>query len=79
MGDASQTRGKKEEGEDHKFIVFFLNEDEDQSVRVEEVEKVDLSEVVHHLSFGGSVFITHRRRPKRNPPESSKEKRGLSS
>ena len=47
----------------HKFIVYFLYDDIDQSVRVEEVEEIDLSRVTQHLDLGGSVFITHRREP----------------
>ncbi len=46
----------------HKFIVYFLYDDEDQSVLVEEVEEIDFLKVIQHLNFGGSVFITHRRR-----------------
>ncbi len=47
----------------HKFIVYFLYDDVDQSVRVEEVEEIDLSQVTQHLDLGGSVFITHRKEP----------------
>ena len=47
----------------HKFIVYFLCDDEDQNVHVEEVEELDLSQVTQHLDAGGSVFITHRREP----------------
>jgi hypothetical protein len=47
----------------HKFIVYFLCDDEDQNVHVEEVEELDLSNVTQHLDSGGSVFITHRREP----------------
>ena len=45
----------------HRFIIYFLYDDEDQSVYVEEVEEIDFLKVVQHLSFGGSIFITHRR------------------
>ncbi|MFB0522458.1 MAG: hypothetical protein ACETV1_01685 [Candidatus Bathyarchaeia archaeon] len=51
------------EDNEHKFIVYFLYDDEDQSVRVEEVQEIDLSQVIQHLDLGGSVFITHRREP----------------
>jgi len=51
------------ENNKHKFIVYFLYDDVDQSVRVEEVEEIDLSRVTQHLDLGGSVFITHRREP----------------
>ena len=50
----------------HKFIVFFLNDDKDQSVHVEEVEQVDFFKIIRHLNLGRSVFITHRRKPQRN-------------
>jgi len=67
MGKTSQTYDEKEiEDEGRSFIVFFLNNDEDQSVHVEEVEEVDFSKIIQHLNLGGSVFITHRRKPERN-------------
>jgi len=47
----------------HKFIVYFLYNEEDQNVHVEEAEDIDLSKVIQHLDIGGSVFITHRRYP----------------
>ena len=53
---------KRVEENTHKFIIYFLYDDEDQNVFVDEVEEIDLLKVVHHLNFGGSVFITHRRR-----------------
>jgi len=52
---------KRVEENAHKFIIYFLYDDEDQNVSVDEVEEIDLLKVVHHLNFGGSVFITHRR------------------
>lgn len=61
----SQTLNEREIGEEDKFIVYFLYDDEDQSVHVEEVEEIDFFEVVQHLNSGGSVFITHRRKPGR--------------
>ncbi len=48
---------------EHLFLVFFLYDDRDLSVRVEEVETIDLLEVTEHLDLGGSVFITQRRNP----------------
>jgi len=67
MEKASETYDEREvEEEGNKFLVFFLNDDEDQSVYVEEVGKVDFFEVIRHLTFGGSVFLTHRRNPKQN-------------
>ena len=47
----------------HKFIVYFLYDDEDQSVHVEEADEIDLAKVTQHLDLGGSVFITLRRTP----------------
>ena len=47
----------------HKFIVYFLYDDQDQNVHVDEAEDLDLSQVTQHLDAGGSVFITHRREP----------------
>ena len=52
--------------EDSALIVFFLYDDEDQSVRVEEVEEISFFRIDRHLSLGGSVFITHRREPQSN-------------
>jgi len=46
----------------HSFIIYFLYDDEEQNVFVDEVEEIDFLKVIQHLNFGGSVFITHRRR-----------------
>jgi len=46
----------------HRFIIYFLHDDEDQNVHVDEVEEIDFPKVTQHLAFGGSVFITHRRK-----------------
>ncbi|MFB0504476.1 MAG: hypothetical protein ACETWE_11630 [Candidatus Bathyarchaeia archaeon] len=54
----------EETGEEHRFIVYFLYDDEDQTVYVEEAEEIDLSKVFQHLNLGGSIFITHRRNPR---------------
>jgi hypothetical protein len=43
------------------FQLFFLKDDEDQSVEVEEVEEVDFDEVKKRLEQGESVFITRKR------------------
>ena len=53
---------RKVEEDAHKFIIYFLYEDEDQNVFVDEVEEIDFLKVIEHLNLGGSVFITHRRR-----------------
>jgi hypothetical protein len=67
MGELDQTTiGSEEIKEEDKFIVFFLYDDEDQTVHVEEAEDIDFSRVFRHLTLGGSVYITHRRRPDTN-------------
>jgi len=40
------------------FQLFFLKDDEDQSVDVDEVEEIDFREVEKRLNRGESVFIT---------------------
>ncbi|MFH0897864.1 MAG: hypothetical protein V1850_07475 [Candidatus Bathyarchaeota archaeon] len=45
------------------FQIFFLLEDEDQSVEVVDADEIDFERVAQHLRFGGSIFIapkTHR-------------------
>lgn len=44
------------------FQLFFLKNNEDQSVEVEELEEIDFKEVKEHLEQGESVFITLKRR-----------------
>jgi len=53
---------RKVEEDAHKFIIYFLYDDEDQNVFVDEIEEIDFLKVMEHLNLGGSVFITHRRR-----------------
>ena len=53
---------RKVEENSHKFIIYFLYDDEDQNVFVDEIEEIDFLKVIEHLNLGGSVFITHRRR-----------------
>ncbi len=48
------------------FQLFFLKEDEDESVEVEEVEEIDASEVERRLKQGESVFITRKSKQKLN-------------
>ncbi|NIR87711.1 hypothetical protein GWO13_09200 [Candidatus Bathyarchaeota archaeon] len=48
------------------FQLFFLKDDEDQSVEVKEVEKIDFREVKKRLEQGESVFITRKRKDKLN-------------
>ncbi len=48
------------------FQLFFLRDDENQSVEVEEVEEIDFNRVKKHLEKGESVFITRKRKQKLN-------------
>jgi len=48
------------------FQIFFLLDDEDQSVEVVEVKEIDFQEVVSRLKYGESVFITHKDMQERN-------------
>jgi len=69
MKSLSQTYIEGETG--GQFIVYFLNNDEDQSVHVEEADEIDFLKVIQHINLGGSVFITQRR--KRNLNISSRK------
>ena len=55
------------------FQLFFLKEDEDGSVEVEEVEEIDFREVERRLKQGESVFITHKREQKLNTSRVARE------
>ena len=55
------------------FQLFFLKDDEYQSVEVEEVEEIDFREVERRLKRGESVFITHRRKQELNASLVGKE------
>lgn len=48
------------------FQLFFLKDDEDQSVVVEEVEEIDFAMVKRHVEQGESVFITCKHKQKLN-------------
>ncbi len=48
------------------FQLFFLRDDENQSVEVEEVEEIDFNRVKKHLEQGESVFITRKSKQKLN-------------
>ena len=50
--------------EKSRFQLFFLKDDEDQSVEVEEVEEIDFRKVKGRLEKGESVFITRKRKQK---------------
>jgi len=55
-----------ENGEKLLFQLFYLKDDEDQSVEVEEVEEIDFKGVKERLEQGESVFITYKRKQKLN-------------
>ncbi len=55
------------------FQLFFLKDDEDQSVEIEEVEEIDFREVKNRLKQGESVFITRKRKQKFNTTLVAKE------
>jgi len=48
------------------FQLFFLKDDEDRSVEVEEVEEINFEEVRKRLEQGESVFITHKGKQRLN-------------
>ena len=48
------------------FQLFFLKNDDDMSVEVEEVEEIDFKAVKRHIEQGESVFITRRRKQEFN-------------
>ena len=43
------------------FQLFFLKDNEENSVKVEEVADINFTEVKLHLERGESVFITRKR------------------
>ncbi len=49
---------------DNRFIVYFLNDDDELSVNVDEVKKVNLAKILHHIKLGGSVFIASKKEPR---------------
>lgn len=46
------------------FQLFFLKDDEEQNVEVEEVEEIDFENVKKRVEHGESVFITRRSKEK---------------
>jgi len=48
------------------FQLFFLKNDDNLSVEVEEVEEIDLTEVKKHIELGESVFILRKRKQEFN-------------
>ena len=59
-----------------KFLIFFLINDEEQSVKVEEVEEVNLETIKRHLKKGESVFITPKH-PQQNERVNKRDEREL--
>jgi hypothetical protein len=55
------------------FQLFFLKNDENQSVEVVEVEEIDFAEVKRHIEQGESVFITRKRKQKLDPNQFTSE------
>lgn len=55
------------------FLLFFLKDDEDQSVEVEEVGEVDFETVKRRLEEGESVFIAPKRKQELNTSSIAKE------
>jgi len=55
------------------FQLFFLKDDEDQSIEVEEVEEINFRKIKTHLERGESVFITSKRKQKLNMSLVAKE------
>jgi len=51
-------------GEKTLFQLFFLRNNENQTVMVEEVEEIDFGKVKERLEQGESVFITLKRKEK---------------
>ncbi len=49
-----------------RFQLFFLKDDEGQSVEVDEVNKIDFEIVVQRLKQGESVFIAPKKPQERN-------------
>lgn len=59
------------------FQLFFLKDDTDQSVEVEEVENVDFEKVRKHLLKGESVFIACKSSIDSNKLDMSKKRRAM--
>jgi len=55
------------------FQLFFLKDDENQSVEVKEVEEIDFREVERRLKQGESVFVTCKHKQKLNTSREAME------
>jgi len=42
------------------FQIFFLSQDQNQSVEVVETEQINIGEIIQHLKMGESVFIKYK-------------------
>ena len=42
---------------DAQFVIFYLG-DEDDDIRVEETQEINMEELLFHLDAGSSVFLT---------------------
>lgn len=45
---------------DFLFQIFFLSQDQNQSVEVVETEQIDFGEITQRLKMGESVFIKYK-------------------
>lgn len=68
MAQNSLLRGKTDDRK-RIFQLFFLKDNEDESIEVTEVEEIDFIEVLRHLEQGNSIFIAPKRNQKfaKNP------------
>lgn len=56
-----------------KFQLFFLKDNENQSVEVVETEEINLEEVRERIERGESAFITRRSKQQYGPPRAVSE------
>ena len=53
MNNVTRTHDERSKGkEEQELILYFLDDDEDERVHVEEAKEVDLSKVTRHLNSG---------------------------
>ena len=48
------------------FQIFYMVDDEDQSVEVVETNRIDPEELLPHLLLGGSIYITPKKRQRKS-------------
>ncbi len=63
------TETLKDLGQKPLFHVFFLKNDTESTVKIDEVEEIDFDEVKTYLERGESVFITHGEKPELKIPK----------